>query len=166
MWYGFEDNHLVVKRIEIRGEEIEPITHQYRLIENDGSAYYDLGNPIIYMTGHILFSEVWQVDSLYLSTLAAGQDWKYTLFEAEIESGKVVSVNEISERVRKTTLDPKTEKLGVLWNGNTKQEWLASIERIWNITSQILPRRYDTLYKGIWYINFGEKIAVLRSEIS
>jgi len=157
MVYGIDDaNMLVVKRIAVRGEEIEPIDHPYSMTETDQGTYYDNLNRIIPITGYLLFSTLWAFRYLYSETLPKSEEPKNPLFEANVNKGHISGVREISGDVRRKTVGRDRTELAALWQGNTPDERLANVEHVWDITAAILPRRYDALYMSIWYFNFRE----------
>ena len=59
LYYGLgETDLLVVKKIEVRGEESLPINHHYTRTNTNNRVFYDDLNQIVPITGYILFSDV------------------------------------------------------------------------------------------------------------
>jgi hypothetical protein len=152
---------LVVQRIEVRGEEIPPIKHQYKATSTDYGTFYDNLNRIIPLTGYVLFSDGWQFRHLYT---ADEIDWTHPLFEANIDQGHVIDVTDISAEVRRNIAGRDSREIGSMWQGETDEEKLANLQRVWDVTASVLPRRYDVLYMDIWYFNFREYINTMKDK--
>jgi hypothetical protein len=164
MWYGIGQDQLVVKRIEIRGAEKGPITHSYTLVHTERGAFYDIGTPLIPFTGYLLFSDFWTVDVLHdLPDLP--KESQTNFHEVQVNKGHVVGVNEISEAIRERVAKSPRKRLSNLWEGRTPAEQLAHLQVVWDEITELLPRRYDAVYKEIWYIHFPQTIAELEARL-
>lgn len=160
MFYGIDDvNRLVVKKIEVYGEEKTPIRHHYTMTKTDsGDSYYYL-NEVIPITGYILFSDLLKFRRLYhLGT--------FPIFELKVDEGQVESVIDVSDSIKEKIQGRDERESDGLFRGTTDEERLANLEQVWDITAIILPRRYDSLYTGIWYFNFRERIEDYKNKIA
>ena len=168
MIYGVNDvNQLTVKRIEIHGDEILPIAHNYARIKDDigGESYVNFDH-IIPISGYLLFSpDVWTVKHLFLDSIDP-DGHQYRLYEASVKDGVVTEISECSDQVRQNSKAHNYESFIHLWRGFTDEERLANIENVWDETARLLPHKYDTLHMGIWYFAFNETIKELRSKLS
>jgi hypothetical protein len=87
------------------------------------------------LTGYVLFSEDLTISGLYNQN-------PYQLFEVAIEQGKVTEISEIGNAVRARLEGRDSQEVPflLLWQGNTDEERIANLERVWDFTGTILPR--------------------------
>ena len=156
---------LVIKRIEVCGDELEPITHQYEMTMNStGVNYYKL-DRVIPLTGYVLFSMIGKFS--YLRSFSERSNSQHDpLFEAHVNEGYVLSVTNISPYVQQSVAGHEREEFALWKGGATTAEKLANIQRAWEFTGIILPRKYDVLFNSIYYFSFPEYINDLKHRSS
>jgi hypothetical protein len=161
--YGIESDRLVVKCIEVLGEEITPIKHQYQRVRDKYMRIlYDNLNHIVPLTGYVLFgyheNALWY---LYPTSSYIGE-----LFEVAVESGLVKSVHEIGVEIRQKLQGRNQDELIIPWRGTTDADQLVWVKASWDVYTSVLPRRYDAVHNGIFYFNFREVIEELEQKLS
>lgn len=148
MQYKLADK-LILRRIEVRGFERQPITHSYIRHENEDGNFYDLNTPLEEFTGFILFSSIAGVHWLFKPEIYRDD---FVVYEAEVSQGRVLRINDVTGRLKAQAVVLENRPPEPV--NNPDQNMLDPLEKFWDDTTALLSRRYDVLYFYELYAHF------------